>query len=95
VLRSVEEHAKPLRGISWIVNAVINHVGARLHALLSSLINYFVDKLRERIGNPVGISVRGVAEMVTKSSCGESKPIREPLDEDDLECRCPDITRAR
>jgi hypothetical protein len=54
-----------------------------------------IDKLRERIGNPVGISVRDIAEMVTKSSCSESKPIREPLDKDDSKCGCPDITRVR
>jgi nucleoside-diphosphate-sugar epimerase len=54
-----------------------------------------IDKLRERIGNPGGISVRDLAEMVTKSSCSGSKPIREPLDKYDPNCGCPDITRAR
>jgi hypothetical protein len=95
VLRSFEERAKLLRCVSRIVSATMNHFGALLHALLSSLISHFVDKLRERIGNPVGISVRHIAEMVTKSSCSESKPIREPLDKDVSKCGCPDITRVR
>lgn len=94
-MRSVEEHAKPLRGVSWIVNATMYHFGVLLHALLSSLVSYFVDKLLERIDNPVGISVRDIAEMVTKSSYSESKPIREPLDKNDSECGWPDITRVR
>jgi nucleoside-diphosphate-sugar epimerase len=71
------------------------HFGALLHALLSSLISHFVDKLRERIGNPVGISGRDIAGMVTKISCGESKLVHKPLDKDDLKCGCPDITRVR
>jgi hypothetical protein len=47
------------------------------------------------IGNPFEISVQDIAEIVTKSSCSESKPIREPLDKDDPECGCPDITHMR
>jgi nucleoside-diphosphate-sugar epimerase len=77
-------------------NATMAHFGALLHALLSSLTSHFVDKLRDRIGNPVGISVRGdIAEMVTKISCSESKLVHKPLDKDDPKCGCPDITRVR
>ena len=82
-MRSFEERAKLLRRVSRIVSATTNHFGALLRALLSSLISHLIDKLRERLGNPVGISVRDIAEMVTKSSCSESKPIRRPLDKDD------------
>ncbi len=76
-------------------NAPMDYFGALFHALLSSLISHFVDKLRERIGNPVGISVRDIAEMATKISCSESKLVHKPLDKDDPKCGCPDITRVR
>jgi hypothetical protein len=39
-----------------------------LHAPPSSFISHVIDKLRERIWNPVGMSMRGIAEMVTKSA---------------------------
>lgn len=51
----------------------MHHFGAFLHALLSSLISHFVDKLRKRIGNPVRTSVRYIAGMVTRISCSESE----------------------
>ena len=71
------------------------HFGALLHALLSSLTSHFVDKLRDRIGNPVRVNVRDIAEMATKISCSESKLVHKPLDKDDPKCGCPDITRVR
>ena len=71
------------------------HFGALLHALLSSLTSHFVDKLCDRIGNPVRVNVRDIAEMATKISCSESKLVHKPLDKDDPKCGCPDITRVR
>ena len=53
------------------------------------MINRYVVKLRERMGNPFAVSTREIAEMVIRIFGGASEPVFEPLPEDDPERRCP------
>jgi hypothetical protein len=66
-------------------NVTMHHFGARLHALLSSLISHFVDKVRKRIGNPRD-------ERALHCRDGNHNLIS---DKDDPKCGCPDITCVR
>ena len=46
-------------------------------------------------GNPMGYSMREVADLILSFSQRESSPIHKPLPEDDPKRSCPDISRAR
>jgi nucleoside-diphosphate-sugar epimerase len=47
------------------------------------------------VGNPKERTVQEIAELVIETSLPESSIVYEPLPEDDLKRRCPDIGRAR
>jgi nucleoside-diphosphate-sugar epimerase len=47
------------------------------------------------IGNPVEYTVRQIAEMILEIAGSRSGIVHEPLPEDVLKQRCPDIARAR
>ncbi len=47
------------------------------------------------LGNPVEMSVRGLAEKIIDLTGSKSKLAFEPLPEDDPAQRCPDIALAR
>jgi nucleoside-diphosphate-sugar epimerase len=47
------------------------------------------------VGNPQGLTVREIAEMIVEISSRESELVHEPLPEDDPKRRCPDIYCAR
>jgi hypothetical protein len=47
------------------------------------------------VGNPKERTVQEIAELVIELSLPESSIVYEPLPEDDLKRRCPDIGRAR
>ena len=55
------------------------------------MVSHFVDKPRERMGNPFEVSVREIAEMVIRIFGSGSELVFEPLSEDDLKRSCPDI----